>query len=152
MGNDHLISEVFDGKQCVQMCMFVRYYVTRTNPSYGKHTQLGIVRLKRDGTRAETRFRPSAKRTSLFKSVGTSVQSTAGSRGVRISGSNAGYTMFRGSVKSTGYPTPFASFPFTSPPVRHRVPSRFKRTVTSAKHIQFFNSLRMIQMYRNMQE
>ena len=31
---------------------------------------------------------------------GTSVQSTAGSRGVRISASNAGYTMFRGSVKS----------------------------------------------------
>jgi len=34
---------------------------------------------------------------------GASVQSTAGSRGVRISGSNAGHTMFRGSVKSTGY-------------------------------------------------
>jgi hypothetical protein len=33
-----------------------------------------------------------------------SVPSTIGSRGVRISGSNAGYTMFRGSVKSTGYP------------------------------------------------
>jgi hypothetical protein len=33
-----------------------------------------------------------------------SVQSTTGSRGVRISGSNAGHTMFRGSVKSTGYP------------------------------------------------
>jgi hypothetical protein len=33
-----------------------------------------------------------------------SVQPTTGSRGVRISGSNAGYTMFRGSVKSTGYP------------------------------------------------
>jgi hypothetical protein len=33
-----------------------------------------------------------------------SVQSTDDSRGVRISGSNAGYTMFRGSVKSTGYP------------------------------------------------
>ena len=46
----------------------------------------------------------SPKRTSLFKSAGASVQSTAGSRGVRISGSNAGYTMFRGSVKSTGYP------------------------------------------------
>ena len=29
---------------------------------------------------------------------------TTGSRGVRISGSNAGYTMFRGSVKGTGYP------------------------------------------------
>ena len=34
---------------------------------------------------------------------GASVQSTAGSRGVRISGSNAGYTMFRGIVKCTGY-------------------------------------------------
>ena len=33
-----------------------------------------------------------------------SAQSTTGSRGVRISGSNAGYTTFRGSVKSTGYP------------------------------------------------
>jgi hypothetical protein len=62
------------------------------------------LRLKCDGTRAETRFRLSAKRTSPFKSTGTSVQSTAGSRGVRISGSNAGYTVFRGSVKSTGYP------------------------------------------------
>jgi len=35
---------------------------------------------------------------------GTSVQSTTGSRVVRISGSDAGYTMFRGSVKGTGYP------------------------------------------------
>jgi len=34
----------------------------------------------------------------------TSVQSTTGSRGVRIRGSNVGYTKFRGSVKSTGYP------------------------------------------------
>ena len=65
---------------------------------------LVIVRLKRDGTRAETRFRLSPKRTSPFKSAGASVQSTAGSRGVRISVSNAGYTTFRGSVKSTGYP------------------------------------------------
>jgi len=36
--------------------------------------------------------------------LGASVQSTTGSRGVRVSGSNAGYTMFRGSVKGTGYP------------------------------------------------
>jgi len=35
---------------------------------------------------------------------GPSVHSTTGSRGVRISGSNGGYTMFRGSVKGTGYP------------------------------------------------
>ena len=62
------------------------------------------LRLKRDGTRAETRLCLSAKRTSPFKPAGASVQSTAGSRGARISGSNAGYTMFRGSVKGTGYP------------------------------------------------
>jgi len=64
----------------------------------------GRPRLKCEGTRAETKFRLSAKRTSPFKSVGASVQSTTGSRGVRNSGSNAGYTTFRGSVKSTGYP------------------------------------------------
>ena len=58
--------------------------------------------LKCDGTGTEISFRLSAKRTSPFKSAGASVQSTTGSRVVRISGSNAGYTMFRGSVKSTG--------------------------------------------------
>jgi len=52
------------------------------------------ARLKRDGIRAETRFGLSVKRTSPLKSAGESVQSTTGSRGVRISGSNAGYTMF----------------------------------------------------------
>jgi len=62
------------------------------------------LRLKCDGTCAETRFRLSAKRTSPFKSAGVSVQSNTGSRGVHISGSNAGYTMFRGCVKGTGYP------------------------------------------------
>ena len=59
--------------------------------------------MKCDGTRAETKFLLSAKRTSPFKSAGASVQSTTGSRGVRISGINVGYTMFRGSVKGTGY-------------------------------------------------
>ena len=52
---------------------------------------------------------------------GASVQLTTGSRGVRISGSNAGYTMCEG----YWLPTPFASFPFASPPVRHRVTSHF---------------------------
>ena len=60
--------------------------------------------MKCDGTRTETRFRLSAKRTSSFKSAEASVQSTSSSRSVRISGSNAGYTMFRGSVKGTGHP------------------------------------------------
>jgi hypothetical protein len=65
---------------------------------------VGRMPLRCYGTRAETRFRLSAKGTSPFKSAVGSVQSTTGSRGVRISGSNARYTMFRGSAKSTGYP------------------------------------------------
>ena len=52
----------------------------------------------------KNRFRLSAKRTSPFKSARVSVQSTTGSRAVRISGSNAGYIKFRGSAKGTGYP------------------------------------------------
>jgi len=63
--------------------------------------------LKCDGTRTETQFHLSVKRMSPFKSAGASVQSTAGSWIVRISGSNgsnAGYTMFWGGVKGTGYP------------------------------------------------
>ena len=50
----------------------------------------GIARAEPDGTCAKTRFRRSPKRTSPFKSVGASVQSTAGSRGVRISLCDAG--------------------------------------------------------------
>ena len=60
--------------------------------------------MKSDGTGTQTRFRLSEKRTIPFKSAEASVQSTTGSRGVCISRSNAGYTMFRGSVEGTGYP------------------------------------------------
>jgi hypothetical protein len=51
------------------------------------HTPINAsrLRLKCDGTRAETRFRLSAKRTSQFKSAGASVQSTAGRRAVLTS-------------------------------------------------------------------
>jgi len=62
------------------------------------------VHLICDGTCAETRFGLSARRTSPFKLAGVSVQLTAGSRGVCISSSDAGYAKFRGSVKGTGYP------------------------------------------------
>jgi len=132
------------------------------------------LRLKRDGTRAETRFRLSTKRTSPFKSRGASVQSTAGSRGVCISGNNNNnnnnyYYYYYYYLLQLGFypvavvilhlykiwnwlllnlmldtpcseevwrvlPTPFASFPFTSPPVRHRVPSHFN---CSLRHDNF---------------
>jgi len=89
---------------------------------------MSIARTERDGTRAETRFRLSPKRTSPFKSEGASVQSTAGSRGVRIS--LVILDIPRSEVASEYWlPTPFASFPFTSPPVRHRVPPGFERAL-----------------------
>ena len=89
--------------------------------------------LQWDGTRGETRFRLSAKRTSPFKSAGPSVQSTIGSRVVPISGSNVGNTMFRGSVKGTGYPLHWAVSP-SSAPMRHRVPSHFNWSLLSVSH------------------
>jgi len=67
----------------------------------------------------------------LFKSAGASVQSTTGSRGVSISGIDAGYTMFRGNVKSTGYPlhSPLSpSLPFPWVTVCHHITTGLYQT------------------------
>ena len=64
----------------------------------------GTACLKRDGTRAETRFGLSEKWTSPFKSAGESVQSTTGSRGVRISGQTMDRPCSEAQCKSSGYP------------------------------------------------
>ena len=37
--------------------------------------------------------------------------------------------MFRGRVQDYWLPIPFGSFPVTSPPVSHRVPSRYNWTL-----------------------
>jgi hypothetical protein len=68
---------------------------------------------------------------SPFKSEEASVQSTTGSRGVRISGSDAGYTVFRGNVKGTGYPLHWPVSPLL-PTLLHHVSSRFNWTITRA--------------------
>jgi len=87
----------------------------------------GIARAERDGTRAETRFRLSPKRTSPFKSVGESVQSTTGSRAVRISSRRIVILdRPRSEVKwnCTGYPlhSPVSSsLPFPCVTVCHQV-------------------------------
>jgi len=97
------------------------------------------LRLKCDGTRAETVFRLPAKRTSPFKLAGASVQSTTGSRAVHIIGSNAGYTMFRGSVKGTGYPlySPFSpSLPLPCVTVCHDVSTGLYESPCFLKHRQ----------------
>jgi hypothetical protein len=111
-----LLTHVYGIKKSLRVRM-------RSRRSLNGDTKRSRLRLKCDGTRAETRFRLSAKRTSPFKSVGASVQSTTGSRGVRISGINAGYTVFRRSVKSTGYPlhSPVSSFPLPYVTVCHHI-------------------------------
>jgi len=61
---------------CVGDRVFCRVGVDRV----AKVGVLIIARAETDGTRAETRFCLSPKRTSPFKSMRASVQSTAGSR------------------------------------------------------------------------
>jgi len=78
------------------MCMFLRCSDTCFIDLLTQILSVKAVRLclKCDGTCTETIFPLSAKGTSPFKSTGASVHSTTGSRGVRISDSNGGYTMF----------------------------------------------------------
>ena len=89
-----------------------------------------IARAERDGPRAETRFRLSPKRTSPFKSVGASVQSTAGSRGVRISLSNVGYTTFGGVVRVLATHS-IRQFPLHFPSCASPCTTRFRTSSTS---------------------
>jgi len=124
--------EVFDGLVELKLHSFFNSTLDESEFS----ASCSRLRLKCDGTRAETRCRLSAKRTSPFKSTVASVQSTTGSRGVRISGSNAGYTMFRGSVKGTGYLLHSPVFPFLSFPcvtVCHHI-STGPYTLYSSRH------------------
>ena len=76
--------------------MFQTFYSVHHQELETAHIASGVcqnntarVKTECDGTRAETRFGLPAKRTSPFISAGVSVQSAAGSRVVRISGSNA---------------------------------------------------------------
>jgi len=79
----------------------VTHYLTIT---VRLRTYQSTARSKRDGTRAETRFGLSAKRTSPYKSAEVSVKSTAGSRGVRISGQQLYRQCSDVQCKTTGYP------------------------------------------------
>jgi hypothetical protein len=90
------------------------------------------LRLKCDGTRAETRFRLSTKRTSPFKSVGG--VSLVDYWQASCAHQPAGFVLLvracvLQSCDSYWLLTPFSCFPFTSPPVRQRVPSHFYWTL-----------------------
>jgi hypothetical protein len=91
------------------------------------------LRLKCDGTRAETRFRLTAKRTSPFKSVGTSVQSTTGRRAVHISPQGLYCSckpVFCGHVTLTGYPLHLFPLHFSS----HASPRAITFQLDSTSH------------------
>ena len=113
--------------------------------------------LKCDGTRAETSFCLWAKRTSPFKSAGASVQSTTGSRSVRISGSNAGYTMIRSNVKGTGYPlhSPVSpSLPLPCITVCHQISTGlyYRHNGTALRHCRQENTAMLSGWYCSRQE
>ena len=74
----------------------------------------GRARLKRDGTRAEARFGLTAKRTSPFKLAG----GWGGGQFSRLLAAEV-------CTSAVVMVVPLACFPFTSPTVRHRVPSGF---------------------------
>jgi len=84
------------------------------------------ARSKRDGTRAETRFGLSAKRTSPFKSAWVSVQSTAGNQGVRISGQQLYRPCSVVQFEAPGYPLHShlsPSLPLPCVTVCHQIPN-----------------------------
>jgi hypothetical protein len=99
------------------------------------------LRLKCDGTCAETTLRLSAKRTSPLKSVGP-----GGGGGSSVDCWQANYThqpagfvllvqaCVLQSCAACWLPTTFSCFPFISPPVRHCVPSHFKRSLPQRLH------------------
>jgi hypothetical protein len=60
---------------------------------------------------------------------------TTGSRGVRINGSNAGYTMFRGSEKGTDYPLHSLVFPSLPLPAS---PYAITFQLDCTRHLNYF--------------
>jgi hypothetical protein len=96
-------------------------------------TNCSIAHAERDGTCAETRFRLSPKWTSPFKLVGASVQLTAGSRGVPISLSNAGYTTFGGGVRLLGTHS-IRQFPLQFPSCASPCATRFQTSYKSREY------------------
>jgi len=87
------------------------------------------LRLKCDGTLAETRFRLSAKRTSQFKSTGRRQFSRLLTAEVCASAVVVLGTPCSKVVRRVLATHCIRQFPFTSPPLRHRVPSHFNWTL-----------------------
>ena len=108
--------------------------------------------LKCNDTRAETRYRLSAKRRVHLNRQGATIQSNNGSRGVRISGSNAGYTVFRDSVKEAGYPlhSPVSpSLPLPCVTVYHHTSTGFCYGIRFQDVWQYFLAPDIFHLFQN---
>jgi hypothetical protein len=102
----------------------IRLSAVRTGYLYPLGNIPARALLKRVGIRAETRFGLSEKWMSPFKSAGESVQSTAGSRGVRISGQTMDWPCSEAQCKSSGYTLQspiFLSLPLPRVTVCHHI-------------------------------
>jgi hypothetical protein len=83
---DPLLSVPFCHSQFCEYCNYARAGIRSLFSTAAIHPRCVCrLPLKCDGTRAETSFRLSAKRTSPFRPAGASVQSTTGRRAVHIS-------------------------------------------------------------------
>ena len=77
--------------------------------------------------------------------MGASVQSITGRGGVRISGSNAGYTMFQGSANCTGYPIHLPvspSLPLPCITVCHHISTGLYKHYKTLTHLHKINTNR----------
>ena len=98
------------------------------------HSIICRLLLKCDGTRAETRFCISAKRTSPFKSARGEGFSSVDCWQASCAHQPAGFVLLvracvLQSCDAYWLPTQLSCFPFTSPSMRHRMPSHFKRSL-----------------------
>ena len=122
------LSVVWDATPCCQKDTNI--LKSRGNIFLGKICRL---RLKCDGTRAETRLRLSTKRTSPFKWAGGSVQSTTGRQAVHIILQGLYCSckpVFCSHATLTSYPLHYLVSPSLLHSVRHRVPSHFNWTLS----------------------
>jgi hypothetical protein len=139
---------IFICRNGIGRAQVARWPLRKSSKTRRRTRTFSIARAKRDGTRAETGFRLSPKRTSPFKSAGASVQSTAGSRGVRITLSNAGYTTFGGGVRVLATHSirlfPF-HFPSRVPPGSERALPLLTPLQTRSAEVCASSSLRLTQ-------
>jgi len=120
----------FGVRRCIVVWVATRRFERRTE---------GRVRLKRDGTLAETRFRLSPKRTSPFKSAGRQFSRLLAAK-LCASAVVMLETPRSEVVWEYWLSTPFVSFPFTSPPcvtVCHQVSNALYLNVIKVKYSQW---------------